>query len=363
MRARIARSRSVSGVALAPVSTVEAGSEPLIGSPAMARLCYALMRFCLMFEGQEGVTWQEWSAAATHAERLGFEGIFTSDHYLSVMGNRDRGSSDAWTNLAGLAAVTSTIRLGTLVSPVTFRLPAVLAKCAVTVDRISDGRVELGMGAGWWTEEHRTHGFPFPSDAERFDMLTEQLEIVHRLLTEDTVTFVGDHYRLEAVPFAPKGIQRPHPPIIVGGDGGPRLAALVSRWADEFNTVGVGPGDARTRFERVRSHLDADGREPSSLTTSLMTWCYVGETEADALDRIHRARERAMRAERFEDELADLRATCIVGSAEQAAERLLEYRDAGVQRIMLNHELFDDLEMLDVLAERVFPLINEAPGT
>ena len=131
----------------------------------MARLCYAPMRVCLMLEGQEGVTWEEWVAAAQTAERLGFEAIFTSDHYFSVMGGRDRGSSDAWTNLAGLAAVTSTIRLGTLVSPVTFREPAVLAKAAVTVDRISGGRVEIGMGAGWWEEEHRTHGFPFPPSA------------------------------------------------------------------------------------------------------------------------------------------------------------------------------------------------------
>jgi len=130
------------------------------------------MRVCLMLEGQEGVTWEEWVAAAQTSERLGFEAIFTSDHYFSVQGGRDRGSSDAWTNLAGLAAVTSTIRLGTLVSPITFREPAVLAKAAVTVDRISGGRVDLGMGAGWWEEEHRTHGFPFPPVAERFDRLS-----------------------------------------------------------------------------------------------------------------------------------------------------------------------------------------------
>jgi alkanesulfonate monooxygenase SsuD/methylene tetrahydromethanopterin reductase-like flavin-dependent oxidoreductase (luciferase family) len=178
------------------------------------------------------------------------------------------------------------------------------------------------------------------------------------LLTEDAFSFEGAHYRLEGVPFAPKAIQHPHPPIIVGGDGGPRIAALVARWADEFNTVGVGPDEARIRFDRVRARLDAERREQSTLTTSVMTWCYVGETEQDALDRIHRARERAMRAGRFEDELDELRATCVVGSVDQAAERLRAYRDAGTQRIMLNHELFDDLEMLDVLAERVFPLVD-----
>lgn len=316
------------------------------------------MRFCLMFEGQEGVTWPEWMAAAQAAERLGFEALFTSDHYLSVLGDRDRGSSDAWANLAALAAVTSTIRLGTMVSPVTFRSPAVLAKCAVTVDRISGGRVELGMGAGWWEEEHRTHGFAFPATGERFEMLEEQLEIVHRLLTEDEVSFEGTHYRLDGAPFAPKGVQTPHPPIIVGGAGGSRLASLVSRWADEYDTVGVGPAEAGERIARVRDRLDADGRPQDTLTASVMTWCYVGETEDDALRRIDLARERAMRADDLDDELEEVRATCVVGSAHQAAERLSEYAQAGVQRIVLNHELFDDLEMLDVLAERVFPLVE-----
>jgi len=318
------------------------------------------MRFCLMLEGQEGVTWPDWLAAARAAERLGFEGIFTSDHYLSVMRHRDhdRGSSDAWTVLSALAASTDVLRLGTLVSPVTFRFPAVLAKAAVTVDRVSGGRVEIGMGAGWWEEEHRTHGFPFPDARTRFDMLAEQLEIVHGLLTEERFSFQGKHHRLEDVPFAPKGVQAPHPPIVVGGNGGPRVAELVSRWADEFNTVGPSPDQARERIGRVRERLDADGRSQESLTTSVMTWCYVGETERDAMRVIEQARTRAMRVARFEDELDELRAHCVVGSVDQAVERLNEYAAAGVQRVMLNHEVFDDLEMLDVLAERVFPQVE-----
>ena len=316
------------------------------------------VRFCLMLEGQEGVTWEEWIGAACAAERLGFDAIFTSDHYFSVMGSRDRGSSDAWTNLGAIAASTSSIRLGTLVSPVTFREPAVLAKCATTVDRISGGRVELGMGAGWWEEEHRSHGFPFPPAAERFDRLEEQLEIVHGLLTEERFTFHGKHYQLDDVPFAPKGVQEPHPPIIIGGDGGPRLARLVSRWADEFNTAGVDPAEAARRIAAVRARLDADGRAQDTLTTSLMTWCYVGRTEDEALQRIRTACERSMRMARFEEELAEARATCVIGSPEQAAERLNAYAAAGVQRIMLNPELFDDLDMLEVLAERVFPLVG-----
>jgi F420-dependent oxidoreductase-like protein len=323
------------------------------------------MRFCLMLEGQEGVTWPDWLGAAHAAERLGFEAIFTSDHYLSVIRHRDRdrGSSDAWTMLSALAASTETIRLGTMVSPITFRLPAVLAKAAVTVDRVSGGRVEIGMGAGWWEDEHRTHGFPFPDNPTRFDMLEEQLEIVHGLLVEERFSFQGKYYQLDAVPFAPKGVQEPHPPIVVGGNGGPRIAALVSRWADEFNTVGPSPEQARERIRSVRDRLDADGRAQDSLTTSVMTWCYVGETEQDAMRVIEKARGRAMRVARFEDELDELRAHCVVGSVDQAVERLNAYAAAGVQRIMLNHELFDDLEMLEVLAERVFPQVEGSGET
>ena len=200
------------------------------------------MRFCLMLEGQEGVDWPDWLDAARTAERLGFEAIFTSDHYLSVMPatGRDRGSSDAWTILSALAASTQTIRLGTLVSPATFRHPSVLAKAAVTVDQVSGGRVEIGMGAGWWEREHRAHGFAFPDVRTRFDMLEEQLEVVHGLLTDDRFSFHGACYELDDVAFAPKGVQ-PLAPIVIGGKGGPRIAALASRWADEFNTVGPSP--------------------------------------------------------------------------------------------------------------------------
>jgi F420-dependent oxidoreductase-like protein len=316
------------------------------------------VRFSLMIEGQEGVTWEHWVALAEGAERLGFEALFRSDHYFSAQGVAGRGSTDAWTLLGALAARTSRLRLGTLVSPVTFRLPSVLAKSAVTVDAISGGRVEIGMGAGWWTEEHTQFGFPFPPARERFQMLEEQLEVVHGLLSEDRFSFRGAHYALEEAEFLPKGVQSPHPPIIVGGDGGPRLARLVSRWADEFNTVGVTPDDARRRYEAVRARLDTDGREQSTLTTSLMTWCYVGETEDDYLRRVRDARSRAMHAARYDDELAGLERTSIVGSPERAAERLTEYASAGVERIMLNHELFDDLGMLEILAEQVFPKVE-----
>ncbi len=317
------------------------------------------MRFCLMIEGQEGITWEQWLAISRACERLGFEALFTSDHYLSVMGARGRGSNDAWALLAALAARTERLRLGTLVSPVTFRLPAVLAKAATTVDAISGGRVEIGMGAGWWEQEHLAHGFPFPPSAERMRMLEEQLEIVHGLLTQESFSFRGRHYALERCELLPKPVQRPHPPLIVGGGGGPRIARLAARWADEFNTVGGTPAEVAERFARVRDAVDRAGRDQAAFTTSLMTWVYVGEDDRSLRDRIERARAIDPRAGAFDEFLAEIERDCIVGTPERAAARLSEYGAAGVQRVMLNHSLFDDLDTIALLAERVFPLVED----
>lgn len=314
------------------------------------------MRFCLMLEGQEGVTWDEWLLVAGAAERLGFEALFTSDHYSSVQGVHDRGSNDAWTILAGLAARTERLRLGTLVSPVTFRHPAVLAKVATTVDHISGGRVEIGIGAGWWEDEHRAYGFPFPPVPERFEILEEQVEIVHGLLTEERFSFEGPHYALEDCGFLHKPVQRPHPPIILGGTtAGPRMQRLVARFADEFNTVGGTPEQVRSRFQRIRAALRETGREPDQVTTSLMTWFYVGRDEDEWRGRVERARRNDPRAGSFDEYLAEISRDCIVGTPGRAVDRLREYAEAGVQRIVLNHELVDDLDHVELIAREVVP--------
>jgi F420-dependent oxidoreductase-like protein len=316
------------------------------------------VRFCLMIEGQEGITWEQWQALSAACDRLGYDGIFTSDHYFSVMGGAGRGSADAWTILSAIGARTERVRLGTLVSPVTFRHPTVLAKVATTVDHVSRGRVEIGMGAGWWREEHRTHGFPFPPADERMQILEEQLEIVHGLLSEDVFSFHGGHYTLEECEFGPKGLQQPHLPIIVGGQGGPRMAALVARWGDEFNTHGGTPQAVRERFERVREAVDRADRDQATVTTSLMTWVYVGTDEGSFRDRVERARRIDPRAGSLDQFLAEIQEDCIVGTPDRAAERLSEYAAAGVQRVFLNHSLFDDVETVELLAAEVFPRVT-----
>jgi alkanesulfonate monooxygenase SsuD/methylene tetrahydromethanopterin reductase-like flavin-dependent oxidoreductase (luciferase family) len=312
-----------------------------------------------MIEGQQGVTWSDWCALADAAERLGFEGLFRSDHYFSARGVSGVGATDAWTVLGALAERTTTLRLGTLVSPVTFRPPAVLAKAALTVDLISGGRAEVGMGAGWWEAEHTRFGLPFHDVAMRWELLEEQVPIVDALLRDEPFSFEGRHYRLDGADPAPPSVQRPRPPLILGGTTvGRRMQRLIGRYADEFNTVGGTPEDVEARFDRARRGVAAAGRNPAALTTSLMTWTFVGRTEDEYLDRLRRAHALDPSAGPFDAYRGDIEADCIVGTPEHAVERLRAYESAGVRRIFLNHELYDDIEMLELLATDVLPHVG-----
>ena len=312
-----------------------------------------------MIEGQQGVTWSDWCALADRAERTVLEGLFRSDHYFSAGGVSGVGATDAWAVLAALAARTSRLRLGTLVSPVTFRAPAVLARSALTVDLISDGRVEIGMGAGWWEEEHTRFGLPFHDVEHRWQLLEEQVPIVHGLLTEDTFSFEGKHYRLDGADQLPKPVQRPRPPLILGGRTvGPRMQALIGSYADEFNTVGGTPSDVATRFARARAGVTAAGRDPDALVTSLMTWFFVAPTEEAYVEKLRRAHALDPTAGPFDPYRADIEHDCIIGTPDRAIERLRAYAAVGVQRIFLNHELYDDLEMLDVMTTDVLPEVT-----
>ena len=276
------------------------------------------MRLGVMVEGQEGVTWDDWVALGRACEEYGYEALFRSDHYGPVMGEGERGSLDAWTTLAGLAGVTSTVRLGTLVSPATFRHPSVLAKSAVTVDHISGGRVEVGMGAGWNEAEHRRYGFPFPPTRERMDTFAEQLEIVHRQWKSEPFSFEGEHYQLVDSDPRPKPVQSPHPPLIVGGRGGRRSVALAARWADEYNTVSPTADECRALRERIAEACAQEGREP--LPLSVMT---------------------------------DL-----VREPDDAVRQLTELAKAGVERVMLRHLEHTELDVLQLIAEEVAPQLR-----
>jgi F420-dependent oxidoreductase-like protein len=315
------------------------------------------MDVCLMIEGQEGVTWDEWVRLARACEDLGFEGLFRSDHYLSFYEPTERGALDAWATIAALGAVTERIRLGSMVSPVTFRHPAVLAKSVVTADHVSGGRVELGMGAGWFEQEHAAFGFPFPPVRERMDMLAEQIEIVHRLWggDGDKVTYEGEHYRLESCPALPRPVRAPHPRLIVGGGAGPRSAALAARWADEYDVVYVDPAGAKDRMGRLSAACEAIGRDPASLRRSLLAKAVVGADEAEV-----RRRTTELMAWEHEDGdvdayLADLRATHIAGTPEQVLDRLGEYAAAGIRRVLVHQLVHRDLDQVELIGRGVVP--------
>ncbi len=315
------------------------------------------MRICLMIEGQESVTWDQWLALAQACEDGGLEGLFRSDHYLSVVGGVQRGGLDAWVTLAGLAARTSRIRLGTLVSPATFRHPSVLAKSVVTVDHISGGRVELGLGAGWHEAEHRAYGFDMPPVGVRMAVLGEQLEIVRRQWAEDAFSFSGRHYRLENLRALPKPVQRPGPTLIVGGSAGRRSAALAARWADEYNTVFASPEECARRRARVTDAWRSAGRDPGTLRFSLMTGCVVGRDRREVLERAARLNARSGRDDPPERLLADPPAGMVVGTVDQVVEQLRAVEAAGVWRVMLQHLVHDDLDMVAVLGQEVAPAL------
>jgi F420-dependent oxidoreductase-like protein len=308
-----------------------------------------------MIEGQEGVTWNQWLDLARACEEHNFQGLFRSDHYLSFDDPHERGALDAWSTLAGLAAVTERIRFGTLVSPVTFRHPAVLAKSVVTADHVSGGRVELGIGGGWFEREHRAFGFPFPSDDVRMEILSEQVEIVHRLWDrdEEEVSFEGAHYRLEACRAMPKPVQTPHPPLILGGGAGPRAAALAARWADEYNVNYLAPDDVARARARLAESCEAIGRDPSSLRLSLMTGVVVGVDRADLERRasalMHREGESGDPGEFIERWSSDR----LVGTFDEVLERLARYGEAGVQRVMLQHLVHEDLKTIELIGTEI----------
>jgi alkanesulfonate monooxygenase SsuD/methylene tetrahydromethanopterin reductase-like flavin-dependent oxidoreductase (luciferase family) len=316
------------------------------------------MRICLMIEGQEDVSWDQWREIAAACEAGGLESLFRSDHYLSVVGRGERGSLDAWGTICALAAITERLRLGTLVSPVTFRHPSVLAKLVATADQISGGgRIELGLGAGWHEPEHRAYGFAMPDTGTRIGMLSEQLELVYRQWTEAGFSFTGEHYRVEDLDALPRPERRPR--IIVGGSAGPRSAALAAQWADEYNTVGPTADQVRERRAAVARACEEIGRDPGEMSFSLMTGFLIG---ADREELHERARLLAdWRGEDADDPealIAGLRDAWIVGTVPEALEQLRELERAGADRVMLQHNLYWDHDAVALIGRELVPAVG-----
>lgn len=310
------------------------------------------MELRVFTEPQQGATYDDLLAVALEAEKLGFGAFFRSDHYLHMSGDGLPGSTDAWTTLAGLARDTSTIRLGTLMTSATFRHPGVLAIQVAQVDQMSGGRVELGLGAGWFTQEHTAYGIPFPDTAERFERYAEQLELVTGLWSTpvgERYAFDGKHYRLEDSPAVPKPVQtsglRGGVPVLVGGKGARKTPALAAAYADEFNLPFVDEEFTAVQFGRVRRAAEEVGRDPSSITWSNALVLCVGEDEAAV----------ARRAAVIGRDVDELRLNGLAGTPDEVVEKIQRYGDLGAQRIYLQVLDLADLDHLRLVAAEVMP--------
>jgi alkanesulfonate monooxygenase SsuD/methylene tetrahydromethanopterin reductase-like flavin-dependent oxidoreductase (luciferase family) len=289
------------------------------------------MRLALMIEGQEDVSWRDWLALAQACEEHGVEALFRSDHYLSPT-DPSRAALDAWAVIPALAARTERIELGTLVSPVTFRPPAVLANASMTAYEISAGRVSLGMGTGWMEAEHEAFGFPFPEMKTRLTWLEDQIQAVRR--------FWGDG---------------PRPHLIVGGSGLSGTIGPAAKWADEYNTVMVTPEESAQRREKLARACEQEGREPIPL--SLMTACAIGRDETEARDRIRRRIERSGQQIDPDEHKTERGGVAILGTVDEAAKRLRDYERAGVERVMLQHLDHQDLTMVELIGRELAPAV------
>ncbi len=309
-----------------------------------------------MIEGQEGVTWQQWVAIARACELHGVPTLLRSDHYMTLRDDRsDRDATDAWGLLCALAAVTDTLRLGTLVSPATFRHPSVLARLVATADAISGGRVELGLGAGWHEREHAAHGFPYPDTRTRMDLLEEQLQIVLGSWAEREFSFAGEHYRLQHGDARPKPVQAPHPPLIMGGALGPRSARLAATYADEYNVLSATPEAVRELRRRLAAACERAGRAPIPL--SVMTVVIAGRDRADLERRT--AAVAAMRNVSAEEMLADAApGWALIGLVDDVAEQLRALREAGAARVVCQHLAHADLDFIELLGRELAPRVG-----
>ncbi|ONI79167.1 LLM class F420-dependent oxidoreductase [Actinosynnema sp. ALI-1.44] len=308
------------------------------------------MELRIFTEPQQGAGYGDLLKVARAAEDAGYDGFFRSDHYLK-MGTVDGlpGPTDAWATLAGLAVQTSRVRLGTLMSAATFRLPGPLAITVAQVDQMSGGRVEFGIGSGWFAEEHAAYGIPFPELGDRFDMYTEQLEVITGLWTtplHERFSYAGKHYQVTDSPALPKPAQRPRPPVIIGGRGTKRTPALAARFADEFNLPFTTQDVAAAQYERVDDACRAIGRDPAGMVRSIAQVVCVGWDDAQV----------ARRAGVIGRDVDELKRNGLAGTPAEIVDRIGQWREStGVSRIYLQVLDLNDLDHLELIAAEVAP--------
>lgn len=308
------------------------------------------MELRVFTEPQQGATYDDLLRVARTAEELGFGAFFRSDHYVGMGTDGLPGPTDAWVTLGALARETSRIRLGTLMTSATFRLPGPLAISVAQVDQMSGGRVELGIGTGWFEAEHTAYGIPFPSLGKRFERLEETLAIVTGLWSTpsgETFDFDGTHYRLSDSPALPKPVQEPHPPVLLGGKGRRRTPRLAARYADEYNLPFESLEQTAALFDGVRRACEDAGRDPSSLVCSNALVLCCGEDEAEV----------SRRADAIGRDIGELRENGLAGSPDEVVDKIGRYAEVGAERIYLQVLDLSDLDHLALVADKVMPQI------
>ncbi|MDQ6946700.1 MAG: LLM class F420-dependent oxidoreductase, partial [Actinomycetota bacterium] len=305
------------------------------------------MKIGIMVEGQEGLTWERWFRIADRVETLGLDSLWRSDHFFSVMGRTERDSLEAWTSLTALAQRTTRITFGPLVSPMTFRHPALLARMATAVDLLSKGRLVLGLGAGWNEDEHGAYGIRLPPLKERMDRLEEGINVIRALWKGGPVDLEGQYYPLHGATALPRPRQPAGPPLLIGGDGEVRLLAIVARYADEWNSHAPGPEAYRAKRKKLEEHCRTVGRDPDQIRRSWMGGLLIAK-DKDGLQQRARWFRDFMTA--LQDVPADrvveaLRSkSWLVGTPDEIAAQLSEWSAAGVQRVMLQYYDLDDMD-------------------
>lgn len=319
------------------------------------------MKLGVMIEGQEGLTWERWRAIMRRTEALGFESLWRSDHYFSLMGRPERDALETFTSLTLTAVETSRLRFGPLVAPVTFRHPTLVARMAAAIDQLSGGRLVLGLGAGWNVPEHQAFGLPFPPVRERMDMLEESIQVIRALEAPGKASFAGRYYRLENAEMHPKPVQRPLP-ILVGGAGEQRTLQIVARYADEWNMFGAVPERIRAKSAVLARHCERAGRDPARIARSVMAAFVVGEDDTAIARRLAALREILPMLPPQGD--ADLLRTLrergwLVGRPQEVVEQIGAVAQEGVHRIMLQHHNQTDFEALEIIAREVMPAVAD----
>lgn len=317
------------------------------------------MKLGVMIEGQEDLTWERWRKVARSTEELGYDSLWRSDHFFSLMGHPERDALETFMSLTMTAAETSRIRFGPLVASMTFRHPSLLARMAAAIDQLSGGRFVLGVGAGWNVPEHEAFGLPFPPLRQRMDMLEEGIQVIQALTSPGRSSFDGKHYQLRDAEMNPRPAQS-RLPLLIGGSGERRTLRMVARYADEWNMPGATPERMREKRAVLEQHCQREGRDPATITRSVMAAFVIGEDDAALARRLQAIRGilSNLPAVSDTDLLTALRGRgWLVGTPDAVVHQIKELEAEGVQRVMLQHHNHGDFEVLDLIAREIMPSV------